>query len=259
MTPLIVSVINGHEDVVRLLLKEGADLEAKFDGSTALIEAAVQGRDGVVRLLLQHGAEKEAKSKDGYTALHVAAANAYVKVVQCLLDAGAEVNAKDNKQITPLMSAAICNKLWMVELLLIRGADVQAKDKDGETALDLHQNKEAAKMLALRELYDRRNTPIAKLLKAEMDRRRRSWRREPYILNSYLSLPRTDRATRSETTASQISSNSSVLSSNSGDPIRSSFSDMPGDLSDDQANKAWMDEILSKAFHKSDFLGSEDN
>ena len=179
MTPLIRAVICRHEETVTLLLDKGANLESKFDGNTALIEAAMQNHERIVKRLLEKGAEKEAKNTKGHTALHIAAANAYVKVVQALLDAGANINTKDNKKLTPLMSAALCKKLWMVILLLERGADVEAQDKDGETALTLHQNKEARKTMSMTELYGRRNTPLAKLLKHEMSRQRRMKNTKP--------------------------------------------------------------------------------
>ena len=175
LTPLIRAAIEGHGEMVQLLLERGADIETTFEGNTALIEATLQNNHEIVKLLIQNGANMEARTKDGHTALHLAAANAYLKIVQTLAGAGAEINTRDNKLITPLMSAALCDKLWMVELLLIKGADVEAKDKDGETALTLHQNKAAARILALQQLYNKRNTPIAKLLQSEMDRRRRVW------------------------------------------------------------------------------------
>jgi ankyrin repeat protein len=173
ITPLICAVIEGHVDTVKLLLERGANLEATFGGNTVLMEAVIQNHEDIVIMLLQHGAVTEARNREGCTAVHIAAASSYVRVVRSLLDAGAEIDAKDRRDITPLMTAAVRNKLWMVSLLLERGANVNAKDKDGETALVLHQNREASKMMAFSELYERRNTPIAKLLEDEMRRRMR--------------------------------------------------------------------------------------
>jgi ankyrin repeat protein len=173
MTVLICAVIFGHEEMVRLLLENGADIEISSKGNTALIAAAMQNGEHIVRQLLDHGAEIEAKNDAGYTALHIASAHAYVKVVQLLLDAGADINTRNKKGITPLMSAAQSDKFWMVCLLLNRGADVNAKDEDGDTALRLHLNKQAARMMAPIETHPRLNTPITQLLKLEMNRRQR--------------------------------------------------------------------------------------
>jgi hypothetical protein len=71
------------------------------------------------------------------------------------------------------MTAAVNNTLWMVELLLSEGADVSAVDRDGENARQLHQNMRSSKILTLNELHEIRDTPVAKLLKAEETRKRR--------------------------------------------------------------------------------------
>jgi ankyrin repeat protein len=170
-TPLIIAVISGHEDMVKLLLSRGADHSIRWKDNTPLIEGAMQNHSSIVSLLLKYGAAPEARNKNGHTALQIAAANALNKVVQTLLDAGAEINTRDNNLKTPLMSAALSNKLWMVSLLLVGGADIFAEDKDGDTALILHQNKQAARTLTLKDLEKIRNTPVAQLLKAEMARR----------------------------------------------------------------------------------------
>jgi len=173
LTPLLRAVMEGHVEMAQFLISNGADIEATFEGNTALIEATLQNNNALVKLLIEGGANMEAKTKDGHTALHVAATNAYVKIVQTLYKAGADINTRDQKQMTPLMSAALSNKYWMVELLLTMGADVEARDRDGETALELHQNKAAARILALTQLHDMRDTPIARLLQREMVRQRR--------------------------------------------------------------------------------------
>jgi len=173
LTPLLRAVMEGHVEMARLLIRKGGDIEATFEGNTALIEATLQNNNELVKLLLTNDAKIEAKTKDGHTALHLAATNAHVKIVQTLFKAGAEINTRDAKRMTPLMSAALSNKYWMVHLLLTMGADVEARDRDGETALQLHQNKAAARILALTQLADMRDTPVARLLQREMTRRRR--------------------------------------------------------------------------------------
>lgn len=68
---LLSAARNGHEAVVRQLLENGADIEAKnMYGWTALHWTAFNGHETVVRLLLEKGADLEAKNKDEQTALH---------------------------------------------------------------------------------------------------------------------------------------------------------------------------------------------
>jgi uncharacterized protein len=54
-----------------------------------------------------------------------------------LLEHGANVNALDHQQQTPLMYAIICEYKSIVELLLAYQADVHIVNNEGETALDL--------------------------------------------------------------------------------------------------------------------------
>ena len=69
-TSLGAALCGGHEEVVRLLIKQKADVLAKAkDGSTPLHYAALHGL-AVARLLLQHGADVSAKRNDLTTLLH---------------------------------------------------------------------------------------------------------------------------------------------------------------------------------------------
>ena len=88
--PLIVASIEGHADVVRLLLDAKADVNARaINGTTALIMASQAGHTDVVRLLLDAKADINAKSISGTTALTVASQNGHPDVAETLKSAGA--------------------------------------------------------------------------------------------------------------------------------------------------------------------------
>lgn len=75
-TPLIHASRAGATEVVRLLLKRGADVNIHGRGQYDVppIHAAAQsGELAVVELLLQHGADVDSEAPDGSTALIVAA------------------------------------------------------------------------------------------------------------------------------------------------------------------------------------------
>src|SRR5205809_1003504 len=73
-TALHLAAENGHGAVVQLLLKEGADIEAKDEsGYTALSMEAKSGNKAIVQLLLEEGADIASENNMGKTALHVAA------------------------------------------------------------------------------------------------------------------------------------------------------------------------------------------
>lgn len=62
-TPLVASLIHGHDAVALLLLDHGADphLRSDFDGLTPLQAAKKHGRSALMRLLLERGAREEAR------------------------------------------------------------------------------------------------------------------------------------------------------------------------------------------------------
>jgi len=74
-TPLIVAARDGRLEATRLLVENGADLEAcdPIYNRTPLAWAAFHGHSDVVEYLLQHGADANATDAYGHTPLKTAA------------------------------------------------------------------------------------------------------------------------------------------------------------------------------------------
>jgi uncharacterized protein len=73
-TLLMTSVVINNIKVAKLLVKNGADLEAKNnDGSTALMTAVFFCHPDIVTLLLDNGAQVNSKNKNGQTSMDVVA------------------------------------------------------------------------------------------------------------------------------------------------------------------------------------------
>jgi ankyrin repeat protein len=137
---LWLAVKNGHEVVVKLLLKIGkADIENKDEyGRTALLRAVMNKHEAMVKLLLEIGkADVENKDEYGQTALSRAVMNKHEAMVKLLLEIGkADVENKDENGQTALMQAIVNKHEAMVKLLLEIGkADVENKDEYSWTAL----------------------------------------------------------------------------------------------------------------------------
>ena len=134
-TPLMHAAAIGSPEALQLLLKAGADINARNGlGVTALIFGAMD--PAKVKLLVDAGADVKAVSKLGRTALQIAAATpGSVESVRLLLAKGAEVNAADARGSTALTGAARAGETASMRLLLERKADVNAGDFLGLTAL----------------------------------------------------------------------------------------------------------------------------
>ncbi|XP_070616397.1 ankyrin repeat domain-containing protein 27 isoform X2 [Erythrolamprus reginae] len=96
LMPLHVAALHGHVDLVALLLKHGANIEAKDVNQAGPLHFACQNGH------FQHGATVNLPNNRGNTPLHKAVTGNYEGVVQLLLQNGALVHLRNNKQCTPL-------------------------------------------------------------------------------------------------------------------------------------------------------------
>ncbi|XP_070101537.1 ankyrin repeat and SAM domain-containing protein 1A isoform X12 [Equus przewalskii] len=142
-TPLHHAALNGHKDVVEVLLRNDALTNvADSKGCYPLHLAAWKGDAQIVRLLIHQGpshtkvneqnalAIKElkkygpfdpyinAKNNDNETALHCAAQYGHTEVVKVLLEELTDPTMRNNKFETPLDLAALYGRLEVVKMLL---------------------------------------------------------------------------------------------------------------------------------------------
>ena len=153
-TALMWAVSRQHQDVVKVLIENHADVQARTDtrpvmamldrgprravknaaqdaraiemgGSTALMFAAQTGNVEAARLLLAAGAKAGDVAGDGKSALVMAAFSGHGDVARLLLDAGADPNAA-GAGYTALHAAALRGDATLVRALLAKGADPHA-------------------------------------------------------------------------------------------------------------------------------------
>ena len=145
VTPLIIAAHNGHLKSVKILLKYGADIEARgtldrgdevTKGCTPLWAAADTGCLDVVKLLIEQNADVDGRTSKGSTPLRVAAHEGHLDIVRCLVESGADVNARlSPENSTPLMVACSWGHSSVATYLINKGAIMDLQDKDGNTAL----------------------------------------------------------------------------------------------------------------------------
>lgn len=103
----------------------------------------------ILKLLLSNGADINAKNDDGITLLHIIADPEAVSVI---VANGGDIEARDTNGRTPLIEQADNqqNGTDVVVALLASGANANAKDFDDQTALSLAQqtsNQDLARVL----------------------------------------------------------------------------------------------------------------
>lgn len=128
----------GHEAIAKLLLRHGANVNARGSGggrSTALSAAVLEGQEAVVRLLLSRSADTEMANVHGYTPLVLATIFEDGTMVKLLLQANADVDRGGPRGKTPLLLAVERGFEGIVGLLLQSNAKVDATSDSGATPL----------------------------------------------------------------------------------------------------------------------------
>lgn len=98
-TALHFAAFFSQPEAAEELLNNGADPNAVAANATKLAvinSAAASGNAELVKLLLREGANPDAQQEGGFTALHAAAQHNNAEMVQALLDAGADASVRTN-------------------------------------------------------------------------------------------------------------------------------------------------------------------
>ena len=131
-TPLIRAVIKDYKDIVELLLKNKANVNARTNDSfTALVYAKSKE---VAELLIEYGANIDEKLNYGFTPLMLTNNK---EIAELLIKHGAKLNEKTEDGKTPLMYALLRSDEEVAQTLIQYGDDINIIDKEGHTALTL--------------------------------------------------------------------------------------------------------------------------
>ena len=125
-TPLEMAAYMGFADVVKVLLNQGADVNATTTTGrkrSAMHRGVWSGSSDVVALLIGHGADLEVRGIHGETPLHAAAGERDPNIARLVIEQGVSLNEKDERGQTPLDWALDRENKTVVELLLAGGAE----------------------------------------------------------------------------------------------------------------------------------------
>lgn len=116
----------GSPTIVKLLLKAGADIEAKdTDDGSRPIHLAARDDEEVALTLIKHGADVGARKDDDSTALHFTRS---ARLARALIEEGCDIEAEDVYARRPLhaVSSRGCDEV--VSVLIESGADIEARN-----------------------------------------------------------------------------------------------------------------------------------
>jgi ankyrin repeat protein len=130
--------------------------------STPLHYAAAIGNLAMVRLLLRNGADVNARNFAGRTPLYEAIQHGHILMVSELIDHHAEVNAADLEGVTPLHHAILLGRDAIMVQLIHARADRTMRTRDGYTPLDfarMYFQEEAEYLLQEPRAIEQRSLP----------------------------------------------------------------------------------------------------
>lgn len=135
--PIISATLEGNEKIVDLLVRKGANVNAKTqDLHTPLIIAVNNENINLVRYFIKHNANINSKNKIGWTALMYAVWQENLAIFDELVAAkGIDLDEKNNEGATALIIASARGQYEWVKRLIEKNANLDIGDANGNTAL----------------------------------------------------------------------------------------------------------------------------
>jgi ankyrin repeat protein len=139
LSPLHLAVIVQSQEIVDALIQNGAIVDMVNNyGQTPLLQACLGGNLEIIRLLLKAGANPGHQNHQAHSVLHYLAAYCYdATLVEEIIERGADINATSIKLNTPLHFAGMNGNHVAAKVLLDHGANRNAINEDKKSVLFL--------------------------------------------------------------------------------------------------------------------------
>ena len=147
-------------DILRLKELITADnqiVNEKFKANqTSLMEAIIFRQEEIAKLLIENGADVNAQDDKGWSALHFAAQSYLPNTIKLLIAKKANIDLQDSLGSTPLFRAVINSKRGgeIIRILLKAGADRNKKNNYGHSPLEIAQKVDDHKIIEYFEKID---------------------------------------------------------------------------------------------------------
>ena len=137
LNPLQLAACYGKLNVVKVLIEMGADVDSLCGGKwkqTALFDAVYQENEEIIRFLIENKANVNAEDYCKETPLFKAVYRGFERIVKLLLENGADPNFSNDRKRTPLFYAESDN---ITKMLTDYKANIDHKDEEGYSPITL--------------------------------------------------------------------------------------------------------------------------
>ena len=131
---------------LKRLIKKGAYNTRNEARNTRLLLDSINCHLNVIKLLIKSGANVNARDRNKKTPLHLASDMDQLEIVSLLIKSGVNMNARDVNGETPLHGACYKSQLEVVNCLLKNGANITIKNNRGETPFDVAKKRKSDKI-----------------------------------------------------------------------------------------------------------------
>lgn len=111
--------------------------EKNSDGNSALLFASMSGSLEIIKILLKQGADINAYNLENKNAIHFAAEKDFPQIISYLSSLGAELTRSSSTLQTPIHLSVLMNSYKSTGLLLALRVTRKRQDQNGHTALHL--------------------------------------------------------------------------------------------------------------------------
>lgn len=116
-SPLTLACYRGNNEVAKLLIESGSDINGNSKMGTPLMAAVFKGNNEIAKLLIDKKADLSVTDPNGTTALLYAVNSRNYELVSALVKANADVDFKDGREKSALDYAIIMDDDEIIELL----------------------------------------------------------------------------------------------------------------------------------------------
>ena len=137
-TPLMNAALNGNVQVVKSVIKRGADPSLMDNRGWNTLHCAAQGGDtDIISLIHTHLPNIDSKTREGDTPLMLAALNGKLRAVKWFLERGATVACEEKRGWNILHHAAQGGDTDIISLIHTHLPNIDSKTREGDTPLML--------------------------------------------------------------------------------------------------------------------------